>query len=271
MCNQDVKRAEEVNPVAASVSPAGGTVRGAGHAPKPAPRAHWLEATIYPAERERVEAIADAKGYEWVSILHDLDVKEGGELKAEHIHMLCHFENARTVTALAKDFQVPAERVVAKDNGQGAMAYLTHNTDKARLEGKHEYPMEALRGPLAEAAISAAEAAKGQADEGRQVMDILDWVDGQRYISTRDVARWAAKEGRWAVFRRAGVIFKAIIEEHNAEYMANHTAKAKTKQTEAIWQALEIKEGRDPMAYKKLQARQTLAALGIEQGVSNEQ
>lgn len=238
--------------------------RGSGPAAKPAPRSHWLEALIYPEERDECEHRADQKGLRWVSILHDLDTKEGGELKKEHVHFLAHFENARTVTAFAKDLGISAERVIPKDNGSGALAYLTHNTDKARLDGKHEYPIETLRGPLAQEAADAARKAKGQADEGRQVCDILDWVDAQEgIISMRSMARWAASEGRWAVYRRAGVIFKTIVEEHNNEVYLRRAERHEANRKQEIFEALTPQKGPDKDAFKKLKARAMLVELGL--------
>lgn len=234
-----------------------------------APRSRWLEVTTYPEEADRVEIaverLGEALGCEWVSILHDLDVKEGGELKAAHIHTLMRFPHAHTVTAIAKKLGVPPERIETKDNGDGAMAYLLHETDKARMEGKHVYPPEALRGPLAAEAAAAAEAARGRADESRQVLDILDWIDGQQGgVSLTALARWAAQQGRWGTFRRAGVIFKGIVEEHNdAVAEAAERAREEVKRR-TIAEALEVKPGGDSQHFKKLKALQLLAELGVE-------
>lgn len=231
---------------------------------KSTPRAHWLEAIIYPHEREKLESLVDELGYDWVSILHDMDTKEGGEMKDSHVHLLCHFQNARTCSALAKDLMIAANRVTAKDNGAGALAYLTHNTDRARLDGKYQYPYDALQGPLREAAVVAADNAKGRADEGRQVIDLLDWIDSQEgYISVREVARWAAKEGRWSVFRRAGIIFKTVIEEHNYTV----TQQNEREVDGSIWEKLDVVRADDPDAMKKLRVKQGLEELGIVQEV----
>lgn len=235
-----------------------------------APRSRWLEVVTYPGEEaDRVEAaveqLVDTLGCEWVSILHDHDVKAGGELKEAHIHTLMRFPHAHTVTAIAKKLGVTAERVETKDNGEGAEAYLLHETDKARMEGKYVYPPEALRGPLAAEAAAAAEAARGRADEGRQVLDILDWIEGKEgYVSLTGLARWAAQQGRWSAFRRAGVIFKGIVEEHNeAEAEAAERAREEARK-KTLAEALDVKPGGDPQHFKKLQAIRLLGELGVE-------
>ncbi len=219
-------------------------------------RPYWHEVILYPEDADTPDILARAadRWESWVSILHDQDVEPAtGEIKKPHIHLLLKSRSGRTPAAVAKDLRIPAERVEGKDNGQGALAYLTHSTDKARLDGKHLYPLEALRGPLAAAAAEAAEKAKGGAAEGVQVISILDYIEsvdpGER-IRMSDLARWAAASGQWASFRRAAVIFKACMEEHNAE------ADARRREAEdAAKDPCQI----DPFAFQRLKAA---AAMG---------
>ncbi len=185
-------------------------------------RSRWHEVILYPEDGDaaNVQALAAAAWPEWVSILHDLDTNpETGELKSPHIHLLLHSANAKSISAVAKALRVPAHMVEAVSNGEAALAYLTHSTDRARLEGKHQYPKEALRGPLAQQAAEAAERALGTASEGAQVVAILDHISStpaRDVLSMAELARWAAASGLWASFRRAAIIFKTVMEEHNA-------------------------------------------------------
>ncbi len=185
-------------------------------------RSRWHEVILYPEDGDaaNVQALAAAAWPEWVSILHDQDTNpETGELKSPHIHLLLHSENAKSISAVAKALRVPAHMVEAVNNGDAALAYLTHSTDRARLEGKHQYPKEALRGPLAQQAAEAAERAQGTASEGAQVVAILDHISStpaRDVLSMAELARWAAASGLWASFRRAAIIFKTVMEEHNA-------------------------------------------------------
>lgn len=230
--------------------------KGSGEAPRkqqkdgPA-RPYWHEVILYPEDADTPEIMARAadRWESWVSILHDQDVNpETGEVKKPHIHLLLKSRSGRTPAAVAKDLRIPAERVEGKENGQGALAYLTHSTDKARLEGKHPYPLDALRGPLAPAAAEAAEKARGGAAEGVQVVSILDYIEsvdpGER-IRMADLARWAAASGQWASFRRAAIIFKTVMDEHNAEADARrHAAEEAAKDPCQI----------DPFAFQRLKA-----------------
>ncbi len=196
-------------------------------------RSRWHEVIIYPEEQdaEAVKARAADSWGQWVGILHDMDVDTStGELKKEHYHLLLHSDNARTVSAVAKCLRLPENRVEVKSNGDAAMAYLTHSTERATKEGKHRYSAEALEGPLASEAAEAARRALGRADEGAQVMEILRFIEETpptEKISMADLARWAAASGHWASFRRAAIIFKTVMEEHNQAAEA-----ARDRQTE---------------------------------------
>lgn len=78
-------------------------------------------------------------------ILHDKDVKEDGTPKPPHYHVLLHFPNAKTKSAIRKlteldkldsDTTMLSEKL---DNPHGAFKYLTHDTKKAVDDKKHKY------------------------------------------------------------------------------------------------------------------------------------
>lgn len=219
------------------------------------PRSYWHELVLYPddADTARTLDLVEREFPEWVAITHDLDTTEHGEVKKEHVHVLIKSRSARTASAVGRLLKLPAERVELKSNGQGALAYLTHSTEKARMEGKHLYPAEALRGPLAGAAAEAAERETGGASEGVQVLRILDWIDAQAgRVTVSQVARWAAGAGLWATFRRAGVIFRGVLEDHN---------EAAARREEAR-RAAEARAEIDPLRFAKLKAGIVAPGLG---------
>lgn len=215
-----------------------------------AARSRWHEIIIYPDDQDTqaVKARAAENWQAWVGILHDMDViPETGELKKAHYHLLLRSDNARTVTAVARLLRLPTNRVESKENGEAAMAYLTHATDKAITEGKHQYPAEALEGPLATQAAEAASKARGGASEGAQVTAILNFIEETpptEKLSMAALARWAAASGHWASFRRAAIIFKTVMEEHNAAAEA-----ARERQPERVPAV-----GHDPLRFARLKS-----------------
>lgn len=181
-------------------------------------RSRWMEAIVYPGiEEDEALRRLEEKGIDYAAITHDIDVvPETGEQKAAHTHVLMRFKDAKTASAVGKLLGVKPERVEYKDNSKAAMCYLLHETDAARKAGKARYAAERLRGSMADEVRQAVDAARGQADEGRQVLDVLDWIESQQtMVKLSDMARWAAANGRWATMRRAGIIFRGILDEHN--------------------------------------------------------
>lgn len=217
------------------------------------PRAYWHEVILYPEDANTGAVIGRVvNGWaEWVSIMHDRDTDpETGELKRAHLHILLKSRSGRTAAAVARELLISPEDVQLKSNGEKSMAYLLHATDKARLDGKYRYQAEDLHGPLAAAAAEAAQKVEGALSEGAQVVSILDHIEGtpkNERISMADLARWAARSGLWASFRRAAVIFKTVLEEHNA------TADA-IRQEEAARAELE-RPVNDPLRFAKLKAQ----------------
>lgn len=214
------------------------------------PRAYWHEVIVYPedTDAERIKADAADRWSEWVAILHDRDTNpKTGEIKRPHIHLLLHSENARTPSAVARELRIAPNMVEVKSNGQAAMAYLTHSTERARMDGKAVYAVTELEGPLAEQAAAAAERARGASSEAAQVVAILEQLQltpGDEEIRMAEMAEWAARNGLWSAFRRAAVIFKSIIDEHNAE----------ARQRRARSQESASRYVEDPLRFAKIKA-----------------
>ncbi len=72
-------------------------------------------------------------------IVHDKDLKPDGKTHAEpHIHLMIHFENARSVNSLADYIGDEPQRFeIFNDRYQNGFAYLIHETKNA--SGKHQY------------------------------------------------------------------------------------------------------------------------------------
>ena len=223
-----------------------------------AQRSRWHQIIVYPEDQdaENVKSRAAAMWEEWVGILHDKDVDpETGEIKKAHYHLLLHSKNARAPSAVAKALRIPENMVEVMNDGQAALAYLTHSTEGARRAGKWKYPATDLQGPLAEAAAEAAEKATSNASEGAQVLAIIQHIretPETEALSMSELAAWAAASGLWASFRRAAVIFKTIMEEHNLAAAAERQRRAATVGNSARCTV-------DPLRFAKLKAGEIAA------------
>lgn len=82
----------------------------------------------------------------YAAILHDKDVGEEDELIAPHFHAVFEFKHARSMNEVAKLLNDKPERIEKWDKRVGnAYAYLIHDTEKAREEGKFLYEFNEVK------------------------------------------------------------------------------------------------------------------------------
>lgn len=108
----------------------------------------------YANEKQIREVLDDERLNWWRAIVHDKDVDETGNPKVTHTHIVCEFGGrikASTVKNLFKGLKdekgehINTEVQVCRHKA-GAYAYLTHDTAKARQQGKHAYDEEDIFG-----------------------------------------------------------------------------------------------------------------------------
>lgn len=97
---------------------------------------------------EQVKKLCTEQCRNWAYALHDHDTKEDGTPKEPHIHVVATFDQQKsfaTVVRLCKSYT--EQNVMAEPIGDigGAMAYLTHETEKAVADGKYQYDREIVR------------------------------------------------------------------------------------------------------------------------------
>lgn len=73
-------------------------------------------------------------------ILHDKDINNEEKEVAPHYHVVLEFENARSISKVAKLLKDSPQHIEKWDkNVENAYSYLIHDTEKAREEGKYLY------------------------------------------------------------------------------------------------------------------------------------
>ena len=100
-------------------------------------------------EEQIKKIFENEKGFvKWAYILHDKDVDDKGKLKAKHWHIVIQCKNQKSISQISKIFGVPNNQIKTP-NGKGAfmdcVAYLTHETEKAIIDCKYEYPRNEVR------------------------------------------------------------------------------------------------------------------------------
>jgi hypothetical protein len=99
-------------------------------------------------EEDAVKKLCTEQCRNWAYAMHDKDLKEDGTPKEVHYHVIATFDQQKsfsTIVRLAKSYT--SQNVRAKPIGDlgGAMAYLTHETEKAISEGKYQYDREIVK------------------------------------------------------------------------------------------------------------------------------
>lgn len=92
-------------------------------------------------EKDKLKAILEKSGAtEWAYILHDKDVNEENKLIRPHIHVVLKFNDAKTISKIAKIFIDQPQYVEAwKGSISNAYSYLLHETSQAQEDKKYHY------------------------------------------------------------------------------------------------------------------------------------
>ncbi len=109
---------------------------------------------LTPQQIESVLLKHDRQVKAYAYITHDMDCNEFGELKEKHIHLLICLINNTTSTAVCNWFNGFEDEKGQKINTLaqpmhdicGSYAYLTHDTEQARGEGKYLYSKDNIKG-----------------------------------------------------------------------------------------------------------------------------
>ena len=178
---------------------------------------------LYPDNEDHAKVLETLRegGYEYAASLHDSDTWTPedesrdsshvvGGLKKAHWHVIVKYANAVRCDTLVVEFGIEARWIQVCRNTKRALRYLIHADDPE----KFQYDRGAVIGTMMDAFN---EALAVEPSEGDRVVEMLDYIESlDRPISTAEFARYCARSGCWAVFRRAGAIFCRCLSEHNA-------------------------------------------------------
>lgn len=154
----------------------------------------------------------------WLNVLPGLDVGYVGRIhdqegKAHH-HIVFVFNEAKTLSACAKNVSYIERWLRPWDSKRKAMRYLCHCDNPE----KYQYDVDGLYGSLVDEATKYC--SKGSAEsETKSALDVFSLLDSiTEYVRFTDFARICAEKGLWSTFRRMGVLASRILDEHNALY-----------------------------------------------------
>lgn len=159
----------------------------AGISKKPAPRKcknmmYTQQIQHLPAKtKENLIKIVETKlnPKRYAVIIHDKEVDQNGQKKEPDIHVMLCFENARSLSRVAKVLGDKPQYIEKWDeNANNGFAYLIHATKKAREEGKYQYDPSEVTANFDYAALVQeeipAEMARAKGERSGRVKDLLD-------------------------------------------------------------------------------------------------
>ena len=173
-------------------------------------RTHLLE--LYPDNNSHVNALDKIKqSYDYAYILHDKDCNEDGVIKKPHWHVVLRFNNQTWKSALAKELEIEERFIEEPRNFDNTLLYLIHFNDS----DKYQYDINEVKGTLKKRLRELIN--KANKSEGEKVYELIEYIEQQtEVIRVTAFAKFCANNGYWSEFRRSGMIFCKMIEEHNA-------------------------------------------------------
>lgn len=146
----------------------------------------------------------------YIYILHDRDIKDDGEIKKEHYHVILHFPNARTIKTLSKKLNVEENNFYIIKSFTGQLRYLIHYDD----DEKTRYNVEEVKGTLFMLS-KFKRSIKGSQDETADVSQIYEFIFDNDISDLRILLDFVLDNNLYSSFRRNYYMFKDLLALNN--------------------------------------------------------
>lgn len=170
----------------------------------------WL-LHLYPDNEHHSDILIDlSRGYSYVAILHDKDLKEDGEPAKPHVHAIVRFGSPRYGSAVRKEFDIEEQFIERVRDFNSAALYLTHEGQ----EDKYHYDTDELFGPLTPSVVQLHES---EPDVNGRVKSFLELVKRTgRTLTVWDLIELACDNGCFADFMRLIPVSQQLCDIHNS-------------------------------------------------------
>lgn len=146
----------------------------------------------------------------YIYILHDRDIKDDGEIKKEHYHVILHFPNARTIKTLSKKLNVEENNFYIIKSFTGQLRYLIHYDD----DEKTRYNVEEVKGTLFMLS-KFKRSIKGSQDETADVSQIYEFIFDNDICDLTILLDFVLDNNLYSSFRRNYCMFKDLLALNN--------------------------------------------------------
>lgn len=183
-------------------------------------RTHLL--LLYPDDLLHMQALEKIKkSFDYAYILHDKDFDLNGEIKKAHYHVILRFTSQKWNTSIAKELGITDNYLEEPRNFDNALLYLIHYNEPE----KHQYSIDEVVGPLKKRLREKIN--NNDKTEGEKVFELIEYIEKSDYLNVTTFAKYCANNGYWSEFRRSGMIFVKMIEEHNNSMVENREYRKK--------------------------------------------
>ena len=146
----------------------------------------------------------------YIYILHDRDMKENGEIKKEHYHVILHFPNARTIKTLSKKLNVEENNFYIIKSFTGQLRYLIHYDD----DEKTRYNIDEVKGTLFMLS-KFKKSIRGSQDETSDVSQIYEFIFDNDIDDLQILLDFVLDNNLYSSFRRNYCMFKDLLALNN--------------------------------------------------------
>ena len=165
------------------------------------------------------------KNYDYVSIYHDKDVKEDGTPDDPHFHYVIRWTGApRYASGLAKEFGIDSRFFIpiygGDDTTTGLKYSLTYLVHKDLLD-KYQYNTRLVRHKPNSKLFTLFRRyvfTDVQLSEGEILLELVEFVRKNRYVSTADMIIYTVQNGWHQVYKKYTSQVHRLMDEHNTHY-----------------------------------------------------
>lgn len=181
-------------------------------------RSRYFGTILYPEDPHFSEKLEAVTSQEYLMVLHDRDVDDDGNPKKEHYHVVIQFEDAKTVSSVAKKLGCSENQiqVFTKQKGKdvdGYIKYMTHvnEPDKALY---HVSDFVGSSNLLKRAQKAFSSSVEKLTTEDYLCM-ICEKIMSRECKSIHELTAYCKDNGCLAVLARNWYFLKSLIEEQN--------------------------------------------------------
>lgn len=183
-------------------------------------RAYFMGAVLYPAEDDSHKKALDFLSKDVVELYwinHTLDLDEDGNLKKPHVHAVWRFENARSLSGVARWLKIEPNYIQRVQNFKGALRYLVHMDDK----DKHQYSVTDVHCRDLNKYVDLINFDKSKSDleKMKELLDYINSRDSLDKLSARSLFAYAYSVGLGDAFRKNFHIIMAFANERWQDIM----------------------------------------------------